>query len=34
VGRHRRYQKFMDYGDGENYRDRLINLRDELKDKD
>ena len=34
VGRHRRYQKFMDYGDGENYRDRLINLRDELKEND
>lgn len=33
VGSHRRYQKFMDYGDGENYRDKLIKLRDELKEK-
>ena len=31
VGSHRRYRKFTDYGDAEHYRDRLIELRDELR---
>lgn len=31
VGSHRRYNKFLDFGDAENYRKDLIKLRDELK---
>lgn len=31
VGSHRHYNKFVNYGDGENYQERLIKLRDELK---
>lgn len=31
VGTHRHYNKFADYGDGENYKEKLIKLRDELK---
>lgn len=33
VGSHRHYNKFVDYGDGENYKQQLIILRDELKDE-
>lgn len=33
LGSHRRYHKFSDYGDGEHYKEQLIKLRDELKDK-
>lgn len=31
VGSHRRYNKFADYGDAENYQEQLIKLRDELR---
>jgi hypothetical protein len=31
VGSHRRYHKFIDYGDGEHYKEQLVKLRDELK---
>ncbi len=31
VGSHRHYHKFSDYGDGENYRQQLITLRDDLR---
>ncbi len=31
LGRHRRYTKFTDYGDGEHYKEQLIKLRDELR---
>lgn len=31
VGTHRRYHKFLDYGDGEHYQEQRIKLRDELK---
>lgn len=34
LGTHRRYSKFLAYGDGENYRERLIELRDELRPED
>jgi hypothetical protein len=29
---HRHYRRFVDYGDAEGYRRRLLPLRDELKD--
>lgn len=32
VGTHRRYRNFVPYGDGENYRSQLIELRDELRE--
>lgn len=31
VGSHHRYHKFSDYGDGENYHEHLVKLRDDLK---
>lgn len=31
VGSHRHYNKFMDYGEGENFREKLIELRDDLR---
>ena len=33
LGSHRRYHKFSDYGDGEHYKEQLIRLREELRDK-
>jgi len=32
LGRHRRYAEFTAFGDAENYRSKLIELRDELKE--
>lgn len=34
LGRHRRYHKFSDFGDGDNYKAQLIELRDELRPRD
>jgi hypothetical protein len=31
VGSHRHYKKFVDYGEGENYKQQLIKLRDDLR---
>ena len=31
LGRHARYSRFANYGDGEHYKEQLIRLRDELK---
>lgn len=31
VGSHRRYGKFLDYGEGEDYREQVIKLRDDLR---
>ena len=33
VGSHRRYHKFLDYGDAEHYQEQLISLRNELREK-
>lgn len=33
VGTHRRYHKFTSFGDGENYKEQLIKLRDELREE-
>ena len=31
VGSHRRYNKFLNYGEGDNYREQVIKLRDDLR---
>ena len=31
IGSHSRYNKFIDYGEGENYKEQLIKLRDDLR---
>ncbi len=31
VGSHSRYSKFVDYGEGENYKEQVIKLRDDLR---
>ncbi len=31
IGSHSRYNKFVDYGEGENYKEQLIKLRDDLR---
>lgn len=31
VGSHRHYENFLDYGEGENYREQVIKLRDDLR---
>lgn len=34
VGSHRRYNKFVSYGDADNYKPQLLKLRDELRDEE
>ena len=33
LGSHRHYYKFVDYGEGENYQEKLLKLREDLKDQ-